>query len=176
MMKPLIMLAIALSVGISAKAQCGDVETKKDPFTDKTTKHARIKVGNMSVKWAVDVDAVDDKVVMKWTIAMQGEFNQRIEPGTNLLLKLVDGTVLKLPTTETSSPVTRALNGGAGTVVIFTTYVLKFDMSDETIAKMARSPITEFKIDVPDQHIKNPKIKESQMENIQDVFKCIQKK
>lgn len=150
MKKILLSLTLLLAFGITAKAQCSDVEEKKDPFTNKTTKHARVKVGNLSIKWAVDVDVVDDKTTMKWTIAMQGEFNQRIEPGTNLLLKLADGTVLKLPSMETSSPVTQALNGGAGTVVIFTTYVLKFDMSAESIAQMATSPITDFKIDVPD--------------------------
>jgi hypothetical protein len=107
-----------------------------------------------------------------WNIAMQGDFNQKINAGTNLLLKLADGTVIKLPTTETSNPVIQALNGGAGTINVFTTYVPKYNVPKETVAQLAKSPITDFKIDVSDQRIKNPKVKDNQMEKIQDVFKC----
>ena len=176
MKKLIILLSLAMAFGTKAVAQCGDVEEKKDPFSNSTTKHALIKIGNLAIKWGVEVDAADGKTTMKWHIAMQGEFNQKVDAGTNLLLKLADGTVLKLPTTESSSPVTQVYNGGAGTVVIFTTYILKFDIGNETIAQMAKSPITDIKVDVPDQRIKNPKIKENQMEKVQDVFKCLMKK
>lgn len=175
MKKTLYLLTFALILGTNAIAQCGDVEEKKDAFTNKSTRHALIKIGNMAIKWGVEVEASEGKTTMKWHIAMQGEFNQKVDVGTNLLLKLADGTVVKLPTAEASSPVTQAYNGGAGTVVIFTTYILKFDVAEETIAQLAKSPITDIKVDVPDQRIKNPKIKESQMEKIQDVFKCLLK-
>jgi hypothetical protein len=175
MKKPLLLLALLLTIGANAFAQCGDVKEKKDPFSNKTTKHALVKLGNLSIKWAVEVDEVDGNVGMKWSIAMQGEFNQRINEGTDLLLKLADGTVIKLPTTEPSNPVTQALNGGAGTINVFTTYVLKYNVPKETVAQLAKSPITDFKIDVSDQRIKNPKVKDNQMEKIQDVFKCLNK-
>ena len=174
MKNPFLLSCLLLVLTCNAIAQdCDGVKEKKDPFTNKTEKSARVIIGNLKIKWSVDVNQSDGETSMKWAIAMQGEFNQKFDVGTKLLLKLEDGTVLNLKTSEPSSPVTQAVNGGAGTINVFTTYSLKFVLSKESLTQLARSPIVDLKFDIPGQEIKNPKIKNNQMGKLQSVFTCL---
>ena len=174
MKSTLFLVALSLVMSSSAIAQnCSELKEKKDPFTNKTEKTAKVTIGNLMTKWSVDINQSDGQTYMKWGIAMQGDFKQVFEQGTQLLLKLEDGSVLQLPTSEPSSPVTKVTDGGAGTVNIFTIYYLKFDLTKETLGKLAKSEITDIKVNVPGQEIKNPKIKSNQMGKLQDIFSCL---
>jgi len=170
------LLVLILSTCLSnlATAQdCGGVDEKKDAFSGKTVKSARIFVGNLTTKWAVDLEQSEGATYMKWSIAVQGEYNQQLSVGTVLMLKLEDASIITLKTIEPTSPVTKATGGGAGTVNIFTTYILKFSLSRDDLAAMAKSPISDFKIDVAGQMIKNPKIKDKQMKKIMEASACL---
>lgn len=169
---PLLIGAILL-LNVSASAQCKELKETKDAFSDHAERSAQVIIGNMRIKWSVDVYQSDGRNSMKWGIAMIGEFNQRFEEGTLMLLKLEDGTILKLKTSEASNPVTQAVSGGPGIVNVFTQYVLRFDLDKETLKKLANSPITDIKVDVPDQKIESPKVKDKQMEKLRSLFECM---
>lgn len=173
-MKNLLMLiGLMLSTHAMSLAQCKELKEKKDDFSDKKERKGSVIIGNLFTKWKVDFAQSEDGNFVTWGIAMQGEFNRIFEAGTVMLFKLEDGTVLRLTTVEPTSPVTQAVGGGSSGVQVFTTYLLKFQLDDETVRKFAKSPIDNFKVEVPGQSIKNPPIKDRQMGNIQDVFQCM---
>ncbi|HRO43890.1 MAG TPA: hypothetical protein PL009_13720 [Flavipsychrobacter sp.] len=170
----LILIGLMLSIHTASFAQCKELKEKKDDFSDKKERTGSVIIGNLFTKWKIDFAQSEDGNFMTWGIAMQGEFNRVFEAGTLMLFKLEDGTMLRLNTMEPTSPVTQAIGGG-GSVQIFTTYLLKFQLDDETVRKFALSPIDNFKVEVPGLSIKNPPIKGKQMGNIQDVFQCMVK-
>ena len=170
-----IFVLLTSSTTASFAQNCKEVKEKKDAFTNKTEKSARIVIGNLMTKWLVEMFQSDGATTMKWGIAMQGEYNQKLEEGTKLLLKLEDGTVLTLNTSEPTTPITQVLSGGAGTVNVFSQYNLKFNLDKETLSALSSSIITDIKVDVPGLPIKNPKIKSSQMEKVMDVSGCFLK-
>ncbi|WP_276132184.1 hypothetical protein [Polluticoccus soli] len=174
MKKSLFLFGVSLMLGISTYAQdCPGMKSKKDAFTNKTEKTGRVVLSGSGLKWSVDLSQSEGKSSMKWGIAMNGEANQKIEKGTPLLLKLEDGSVVTIPTSETSSPVTQAASGGAGTVYVYSVYYLNFDLPKETLQKLAKSPITDLKIDVPGQELKSPKVKGKQTGKLQEMFTCL---
>ena len=175
MKKILVLLTLTLSICATASAQkCNKVlKEKKDAFSSKPEKTARVVFGNLTTRWLFDFSYIDGTSTVTLGIAMRGEFNQRLEVGTKLLLKLEDETVMTLETIEPTSPVTQVASGGAGTANIFTQYNLKFGLDEESINKLAASTITALKVDIPGQAIKNPPIKSKQMENVKDVFICL---
>jgi len=175
MKKLLLLIGITLFMNAASFAQCKELKEKKDSFTDKKERSGSVIIGNLFTKWKVDFSQSEDGNFVTWGIAMQGEFNRVFEAGTLMLFKLEDGTVLRLTTIDPTSPVTQAVGSGSGGVSIFTTYLLKFQLDNETVLKFAKSPIVDFKVEVPGQAIKNPPIKDRQMGNIQDVFECMAK-
>lgn len=176
MKKLLVILCACTLVYGPASAQCKKLKEKTDTFSGKTERTGHVVIGNLATKWKIDFAQSGDESSMTWGIAMVGEFNQRIEAGTPLLLKLADGSVLKLPTATPSSPVTQVTNGGAGTANIFSVYYLKYNLPKDVLTKLSQAQITDFKIDIPGQEIKNPKIKDSQMEDLQEMFTCLNTK
>ncbi|MDR3680979.1 MAG: hypothetical protein P4L41_13525 [Flavipsychrobacter sp.] len=174
-MKKLLVLVFSLvCFATNTFAQdCKHVDETTDAFTNKTTKSAKITIGKGGTKWLIEFNQSEGVTTMKWGIAMVGEYNQQFDKGTKLLLKLENGTVLTLATTEASAPVTQAVNGGAYGVAIFSTYYLKYDLSKESLTSLSGSPIADFKIDIPDQKIKNPNMTDKQTEKIKDVCTCL---
>ncbi|HTN47759.1 MAG TPA: hypothetical protein VL098_15530 [Flavipsychrobacter sp.] len=178
-MKKLIALSIlSLSLGNGGYAQnCKDLKESKDAFTNKIEKKAVVTLGaTMGTKWGVEFIQDDKETIMKWHIAMLGEYNTAIEAGTQLLLKLEDESILTLPTAEAAKPVTQAIGGGAGTVTVYSTFILKFVMNEEDLQKLAKALITNYKVDVSSMRIINPKEKEKQLKQIQNVCSCLLKK
>ena len=169
----LLFLLTACVANTTFAQDCGGVDEKKDSFTGKTIKSSRTVIGNLMMKWIVNMDQSDGATYMKWSIAMQGEYNQQLAVGTVLMLKLEDGKVLSLKTIEPTTPVTQALNGGSGTINVFSTYNLRFQLSKEELTALSKSSIEDLKIDVPGLSIKNPKIKGRQMGKIQDAAGCL---
>lgn len=175
MKKNLSLLALAILLSTAASAQKCDrvLKEKKDAFSDKTEKTARVVFGSLTTRWLFDFSYIEGNSTVTLGIAMRGEFNQRLETGTKLLLKLEDETILTLETIEPTSPVTQVADGGAGTASIFTQYYLKFGLDDKTINTLSASTITAMKVDVPGQEIKNASIKKKQMEKVREVFGCL---
>ena len=167
------LIAAALMISVSASAQnCNELKTEKDRFTDETVRHAKMTIGNLLTKWVIEVRETPKESFMTWSIAMQGEFNQKFETGAPLRLKLEDGTFLTLESVEPASPVTKATTSGSS-VNIFTIYNLKFKLTGKVVKPLAKSMIVDMQVDVPGQDIRNPKIKDRQMSKLQDIFICL---
>ena len=178
MKKILTAAATLLFMSAGAYAQnCKLVKEKKDAFSDKSEKTAQVVTGKVSlmggIKWLWEFHQADGATSIKLSIAMMGEFNQPFEQGTRLLLKLENGKVLTLTTVNNANPVTQALNGGSGTINVFTTYMLSFKPAKEDLTALSQSTITDLKVDIPDRTIVSPKVVKKQMEQIMNVSGCL---
>jgi len=167
---------LASGLGTYAK-NCKSVKDKKDAFSDKMERTAKVSIGKFNpmgggVKWLWEFLQADGATTFKLSVAMTGEFNQPFEQGTPLLLKLENGQLIKLETINSSNPVTQAITG-SGTVAIFTTYMLSFKPSKEELIALSQSVITDLKVDIPDRTIKSPKVVNNQMEQIMDICGCL---
>lgn len=171
MKKILIATSLLLAVTQATAGDCKGVKERVDPFSNKPEKTAQFTIGGMFTKWTIEMEQKEGAATMRWGIAAQGEFNQKLDVGTKLLLRLEDGTILTLGTIEASTPVTQAVSGG-GAVNVFSVYYLKFGLSEETLGALSKSVVTDVKIDVPGLKIKNPTLKGRQMEKIKDVSSC----
>ncbi len=169
-MKKLLLLSAFIGCTTAAVAQnCKSVDDKKDSFTGKTVRHARLVIGNVrTTRWMVELDQVDGQTSMKWNAVMRGEFNAAFPDGTIMLFKLEDGTVLKLGITEQTTPVSQFASG-----YVSTQYELKFNLTKEELTHFAQSPIEAMKVDVPGMSINNPPIKDSQKEPITRACQCL---
>lgn len=169
-------ICIYTILNVANAQNCKGIKDKKDPFTNKIERKAEVTIGKASpfaggIKWRIDLNQVDGITTMKWNIAMMGEFNQAFPQGTKLLLRLDNGTILTQESTERSSPVTQAINGG-GVIHIFSTYTLSFTPDKEILESLSQSPITDIKVTVPDRHIESPKIVKKQMTDLMHAFNC----
>lgn len=176
MNKSILLFTVIMCFALNIFAQnCKSIKEKKDSFTGQIERSASVTFGSLTSKWIIEFSQTNDQTTMKWGIAMTGEYNQFIEKGTSLLLKLKDETILNLATIEQSNPVTQVASGGSA-VNVYSIYYLKFNLSNETLNQLAKSPIIDLKIEIPNQKINNPKIKEKQMEGIREVCECLLKK
>jgi len=152
---------------------CQIVKEKKDSFTNQVERSASVTLGDIFTRrWLIEFSQINGQSTMQWGVKMDGEQKLVFEKGTSLLLKLKDGTILNLKTTEQSDPVTQM--AGAGFLAkIITIFNLKFNLPVETLNLLSKNPIVDMKVEVPNQVIKNPEIRADQMEEFRTVCECL---
>lgn len=139
----MIRLALAFFLGLTTSFTFSQkCEVQTDPFSNSVV--ISYKYGKSIV-----LEAIEDKVTLKYYLKFVGEVNAGIPMGSDVSFKLENGDLVKLQTMEDVKPVTQVLTA-EGIAIIWTEYIVSFSLTEEHLKSFAESKMT---------HVRYPDLK-----------------
>ncbi|MEI6022186.1 MAG: hypothetical protein WCR21_13750, partial [Bacteroidota bacterium] len=117
-----------------------ELKTEKDPFTNEKVVSANYINKYTSGKMVL-LENKSGKTKFGFEWSYPGSFNTLIEKGAEIMLKLADGEVLKLTTTEDARPKLTAGIGG-----VFTAYMFEMEIEKVTLNKLSLQKIIMLRV------------------------------
>ena len=118
---------------------------EKDPMTEERVRRNSYKL-KAYLRLGLYRRGDDYRVEINFNYS--GERNDIVEKGNELLLKLSDGTLLKLPSTEDVTPITNLVGN-----YIVTTYAVSYKINEEEMRKIAKSGIAVTRVNLAGQEV-----------------------
>ncbi len=152
-------LIIALSIAalplVSSAQKCKYDVDKADPFTKEMIQSTTLKIGpkvingrkNYEVGWTMTFEKNGKDKFIAFKVIMFGKFDEIVEPGQKVLLRLEDDTIIELVADKQVLPVYMTA------MAVYTHYDLKFKTDDATLQKLASAGVTNFKMQLNEREI-----------------------
>ena len=140
---------------LSIAQKCKYDIDKADPFTKEMVQSTTFKIGpktingkkNMEVGWTMTFEKNGKGKFIGFKVIMFGKFDEVVEVGQKVYLRLEDDTILELVTDKQVIP------GYMTAMAVYTHYDLRFKTDDESIQKLAQSGVTNFKMQLNEREI-----------------------
>lgn len=173
-MKNILIICSLIILPLASFAQkCKYDVDKADPFTKEMVQSTTFKIGpktingkkNMEVGWTMTFEKNGKDKFVGFKVILFGKFDEIVEVGQKVYLRLEDDTILELVVGKQVLPV--YMTGMA----VYTHYNLRLKVEDETIQKLAQSGLTNFKMQMNEREIVAEISKGDKVMNIAACFK-----
>ncbi|RYG39679.1 MAG: hypothetical protein EOO01_29080 [Chitinophagaceae bacterium] len=164
------LLALILPMAVQAQ-KCKFDEDKKDPFGSGNHRLVTHKIGPPSWNWNFSLEQNDGKFYISMRMLRAGKMDEVYPAGRKVMLKLENGTIMELSSSQDFLPAFVVSNDG----IIWTNYIPKFEVSQQVVTDLSASRITDVKVTLGTENILLPKITEKQTEKIKESAGCLLK-
>lgn len=173
-MKSLIITLSLFALTFAAHAQkCKYDVDKTDPFTKEAVKSTTLKIGpkiingkkNYEVGWTITLEKNGNESYVNFKVIMFGKFDESVEPGQKVYLRLGNDRIMELTAEKQVLPV--YMTG----LAVYTHYDLRFKVNAETLQQLSEAPVTNFKMQLNEREI-TAEIDNGKGEKIMKIANC----
>lgn len=169
LIKPLLLAAIiGTMVPLTVNAQCKNVVTQEDPFTNKVIKTMRQVIGPVTWNWQIVMEKNGDEYQLGMQIVNGGKVNGQFNKGDIIYIKFENGEVFQYVCAEDFAPNYQAAQG-----YIWTSFQIKQPVDKKIIAKFTKSAITDIKVTLDGNDVILPKINKKQTAKVIEGAQCL---
>lgn len=106
------------------------------------------------------------------SIILNGEYNQFVEKGDSLMLKLASGEVISLYSMDRYAPINQVVSAANGTPYVVSRYDVKYAMTEELLELLQSATVTHVRM-IAGGYVHDEEVSEKEAEKIRSAASCI---
>jgi hypothetical protein len=173
MKKITLLLAMFCLVAINGlyAQKCDFDKDELDAYSKQKYRMVKHVFGSMVKKWVFIMEQKGDKYYVTLNMAENGDFIRNVaKAGTDLLMKMDNGTVVTATVETDAVPSVQLVNGNTA---INSQWMIKCVVTPEKLKLLSEALITGMRINMGDRDFDSPELKSKQGERIKQSAACL---